>query len=923
MIEQHPKSKKAQSRLTLWAVIFVTVLLGVLLVLSIYQPSFENSNNLIPLISITFGILVTGIAALLTRTRYRKAVPYVIFYAVLFSIFAPSIFIGGRGYIPPIFVTVISTFLIFTIFPNYNRNHPIGILIFAVSTYFAVEWINPIYRLTSSSLVRVTPWAGVVFVLIFTFLLVFHRWDRLRLRAKITLVTSSLLIVIISSLTYFAIDNLNNISKSMEEEQLTSFYNGYNNYVSTLEQEAATLALSLADRQDIVDLYVAKDRQGLLNLLTPLFNTLSRKYNVVHLYVENPDGTVFLRVHNPELFGDAITYRLTAFEALNSLVTETGVDVGPSRLGVRSVTPLNDGARYVGLLEVGIDYDERFIQDLRENTGADYNMWVTKDVAAPAGLAVPNNAPPAPHPELLFYASTNQNGAIPIPQNVYQQVLESGEPAPVRYVSDGNNNLVVLVAPMFGYGNRIIGVIEIIVDRSETLAKIQNNSWKIIAVAVIIAILSILVFQLFTQGVFLLPIKNLLGAATKQSEGDLSVRVQVHSQDEFHQLASSLNTMAEKVQESISELEVRVAERTMELEISNKESQTRSSKFEAVAKVAQASATIRELDVLLPSITELISQHFDYYHAGIFMLDGASEYAVLAAANSDGGQKMLERKHRLRVGIEGIVGFVTKTGTPRIALNVGEDSVHFNNPDLPETQSEMALPLKIGKRIIGAIDVQSKAANAFSEEDVEVLSTLADQVALAIENARLFEESQRLLRESRIAFGERIQESWAQIAATKLSIGYTLSGSQVKSLKKPYESADVKRAIKTGNMVVTENKKTHQIETIAIPIKLREKVVGTFNIQLPPKHHWATDEIDIAEAIADRLGQAIETATLVEETSLRAAYERTTSEISERLSSSTHFDSILRTAAQELSRALGGSDVLVQIQPEILEKNVE
>jgi len=923
MSERNTETNNAENQRSLWAAILVTLFLGTWLVITVYQQATENSRNLIPIICYSLGILATGIAAILSKYRFRNTVPYIIFYAMLLSIFAPSIFIAGRGYLPPIFVTAISTFLIFYIFPKNTRNHPIGVLIIAVSAYLAVEWINPVYRITPPSPTRITPWIAGVFVFVFILLFVFQRWDRLGIRLKATLVTSSLLLVTIGSLTYYAIGSVIHISNTQEEERLDSLYEGYNNYVNTLEQESATLAISIADRQDIVDLYVAKDRQGLLNLLTPLFNTLSRKYNVVHLYIENPDGTVFLRVHNPDLYGDDITYRLTALEALKSLGTETGVDIGPSRMGIRSVTPLNDGARYVGLLEVGIDYDSKFIQDLSDETGADYNIWVTKGAAAPAGLDEPENAPPAPHPDLLFYAGTNQKGAPHIPQNVYQQVLESGEPSTARYVSDGNNDLVVLVAPLIGYGNRIIGVIEIINNRSETLSNIQNATWKIIAVAVIVAVLSVLVFRLFTQSVFMRPISKLLEAATKQSEGDLSIRVQIPGQDEFHQLAGSLNTMTEKVQESISELEVRVAERTMELELSNKDSQHRASQFEAVAKVAQASSTIRELDVLLPSITELISQHFGYYHAGIFMLDGAREYAVLASANSEGGQKMLERKHRLRVGAEGIVGFVTKTGTPRIALNVGEDSVHFNNPDLPDTQSEMALPLKIGTQIIGALDVQSIVANAFSEEDVEVLSTLADQVALAIENARLFGESQRLLKESQIAFGERLQESWAQIATTKVSVGYTLSGSQVKSMEKPLESANIKQAINSGNVVLSENKKTHQLETIAIPIKIREQVVGTLNIQLPTKHHLDTDEIDIAEAIANRVGLAIETATLIEETSRRAAYQRTTSEISEKLSASTRFDAILRTAAEELSRALGGSDVLVQIQPGILENKVE
>ncbi len=109
---------------------------------------------------------------------------------------------------------------------------------------------------------------------------------------------------------------------------------------------------------------------------------------------------------------------------------------------------------------------------------------------------------------------------------------------------------------------------------------------------------------------------------------------------------------------------------------------------------------------------------------------------------------MLERNHRLRVGEQGIVGNVTRSGIPRVAMDVGDDAVFFDNPDLPETHSEMALPLQISSQVIGALDVQSTETGAFTDEDIQMLSLLANQVSLAIENARLFEDTRRALAES-------------------------------------------------------------------------------------------------------------------------------------------------------------------------------
>src|SRR5919108_140765 len=190
--------------------------------------------------------------------------------------------------------------------------------------------------------------------------------------------------------------------------------------------------------------------------------------------------------------------------------------------------------------------------------------------------------------------------------------------------------------------------------------------------------------------------------------------------------------------------------------------QRRAKQFESIAHVARTISSTRNLDVLLSQITTVISQEFGFYHVGIFLLDTAKEYAVLSAANSPGGKYMLERGHRLRIGETGLVGFVTATGKPRVAMDTGADAVFFDNPDLPETRSEMALPLHVGEDIIGALDVQSTEPNSFLQEDINILSTLADQVSIAIQNARQFEETRKVLNESEVLSRQFIQTGWQQ-----------------------------------------------------------------------------------------------------------------------------------------------------------------
>ncbi|MGZ9235085.1 MAG: GAF domain-containing protein, partial [Anaerolineales bacterium] len=161
------------------------------------------------------------------------------------------------------------------------------------------------------------------------------------------------------------------------------------------------------------------------------------------------------------------------------------------------------------------------------------------------------------------------------------------------------------------------------------------------------------------------------------------------------------------------ELEQRVEQRTSDL-------MKRASQLEAVSRVARSIASMQEIDVLLPAITKLISEQFGYYHVGVFLVDEKQKSAVLRASNSEGGQRMLGRQHSLTLDLHSIVGYSISRGAPRIALDVGADSVYFNNPDLAETRSEMALPLRVGGRVIGSLDVQSRETNAFSQEDISV-----------------------------------------------------------------------------------------------------------------------------------------------------------------------------------------------------------
>ena len=221
----------------------------------------------------------------------------------------------------------------------------------------------------------------------------------------------------------------------------------------------------------------------------------------------------------------------------------------------------------------------------------------------------------------------------------------------------------------------------------------------------------------------------------------------------------------------------------------------------------------------------------------------------------------------------------------------------------------MTLPLRIAGEIIGAMDVQSTEANAFQEEDIEILSTLADQVAIAIQNSYTYQSMQELLEQAQKETGVYFQNAWRVLQSEETSIGYRAAENELVSLTRPLTSVRVKKAMQDKKTVSESGDNA----TLAIPIRLRNEVIGVMDIRTTSEHEWDEDEIDIAEAVADRLSLALESSLLLKSTQRQAEIERITADISGKIGATTQFDSILRTAAEELSRVLGGSEVLVQL----------
>jgi GAF domain-containing protein len=361
------------------------------------------------------------------------------------------------------------------------------------------------------------------------------------------------------------------------------------------------------------------------------------------------------------------------------------------------------------------------------------------------------------------------------------------------------------------------------------------------------------------------------------------------------------------------ELEERVNQRTSEVISAGELTSRRVAQLQTIADLSQAIAHVQNPNEIFSAAATLISERFGFYHVGIFLIDRDREYAVLQAANSAGGQKMLERGHRLMLGT-GVVGFAAQVGKPRLALDVGEDAVFFNNPDLPETRSEIALPLVFGENTIGVLDVQSTEPGAFSEEDFRVLGTLANQLAIAIENARLLSEARAAAKQVQEVYNEFIRTQWSRTGERMDYAGFRYNAGRIEMLDTSPEKADAasggEKDDLSANPVDPSGAKRGKV---TVPVKLRGEVIGMLQVQSnDPAKTWRADELSLMEAVAERAALALENARLFQDARRRAAKERMIAEAAAHISSSMNIENILEATASELERVLGGSEVLIR-----------
>lgn len=367
-------------------------------------------------------------------------------------------------------------------------------------------------------------------------------------------------------------------------------------------------------------------------------------------------------------------------------------------------------------------------------------------------------------------------------------------------------------------------------------------------------------------------------------------------------LISSL-TRSRRLLQRLDEAHKELRVHSEELTLSHRLLAERTKTLEVTAALAREAASIHDLQEILDRVVNLISERFNFYHAGIFLLDQSEQWAILRAASSDGGRRMLERDFKLPVGASGIVGYVTGEGKPKVSLEVDQDAAHLKNPDLPNTRSEMTVPLRVRGKVIGALDVQSTEAQAFKIEDANMLQAIADQLATVISNVRLYNQVQESLEAERRAYRDLSQEAWNEVLAFRPDLSYRyhqgmVTRQQIDHEKEPHELQSVENYL-----------------SLDIPIRIRGQAIGTFVAKKASDlNEWPQEEQELLYALVDQLSVALESARLYNDTQQRAMRERLVTDITSKMRASTDPDVILQTAVNELRRALNNRKVKVHVQ---------
>ena len=335
----------------------------------------------------------------------------------------------------------------------------------------------------------------------------------------------------------------------------------------------------------------------------------------------------------------------------------------------------------------------------------------------------------------------------------------------------------------------------------------------------------------------------------------------------------------------------------MELESQKTALEKRVFQLRTASEISQTTSSILDQQLLLQKVADLIKDRFDLYYVGIFLIDEAREYAVLRYGTGEAGRRMMAAKHKLAVGGYSMIGWATQTRKSRIALDVGEEAVHFDNPLLPDTRSEMALPIASATTVYGAMSIQSTLVNAFDENDVLILQSVADSLSISLENAASFQKNQKALEDIRILNRAYLKQAWWEPLDVE------------RNLRLDYENPQAVESPINPNL-------------IEIPLLLRDEKIGKINLEIEG-NELPSETQEFLKSLSSQTIVALENARLIEESHMAALQEQQLNTLSQQFSRASSIEEILKTAVIEFGKLPSIQEASISLIPPEEEKPLD
>jgi GAF domain-containing protein/HAMP domain-containing protein len=525
-------------------------------------------------------------------------------------------------------------------------------------------------------------------------------------------------------------------------------------------------------------------------------------------------------------------------------------------------------------------------------------------------------------------AKTRDGQVDPLDQAAISQAMTGQTIVTNDTVNIGGISYIIAYMPLI-VGDNVEGVMAVLLN-IDSLVMFQNRLVRNTSLVFYgLGFAAVILLTLFVGRTILVPVNQLYNAVQQMTRGDYESQVKVTSKDEVGRLAQAFNDMAEDVQTRDREL------RELATEL-----QQRTQALETITEISRRLTTILDIDQLLQEVVANIQNTFGYYHVHIYIINQTTGDLVMREGTGEVGRRLKAKGHRLKAG-QGIVGKVARSGEAFFAENVDEVPDFVRNPLLPKTQAELAVPIRKGDTILGVLDMQSEEVGSFSEEDLNLMQSIADQVAVVLENTRLFRQAQAAAVEAERLTHRLTRESWQDMTSRVSTTGYVFTKSGVTPVSVSDSQTEDEAWLPIMAESVQERKLTYhagesdnngqQVNCLSIPLVLRNEVIGVIGIERAVadtapdisgeeaqknSRAWSEDELATIQAIAEQVALALDAARLALETERAAWRDRVVGESIARVWASDEIEEVMKAAVTQLGDKLRASEVVIRLVSE-------